>query len=68
MAKLVNLLAAEAILRTASGEKVAPREAKLLNLPTGPLEKCRKDLEMQCLKAGMKPALSNKYRYLCGFL
>lgn len=54
MSKLVNLLAAEAILRTASGEKVAPREAKVLNLPTGPLEKCRKDLDKLCLEAGMK--------------
>ena len=65
MENLVHLLAVEPILRTTLGEKVSPQEAKLLNLPTPALQRCKKDLESLCLDAGMtlgcKRALLLKY-------
>ncbi len=42
------------VLRTASEEWVAPKNAQILQMPTDAFAKLHSDLEELCLKAGLK--------------
>lgn len=42
------------VLRTASGEWVAPKNAQILQMPTDAFAKLHGDLEELCVKAGLK--------------